>query len=180
MLVNQIDGYKEMGVVNAANQIFYALLFIPGVMASYTIPVLSERWACGDRVACRKILKSIISINAAIVFPLVIGGCIVNKYIMGLYGASFMENGNAAVAAMLTAGVLAVQMPIGQMTAATGKMWIEIGMNLSWAILFIAGTWVSLSDGAVGLLAARLIAYIMHTIWTTGFAYWLLRKPCSI
>ena len=174
LLVNEPNGYKEMGVVNAANQIYYALLFLPGVISSYTIPILSERFSSGDKSACRLILRYSISFNVAIIIPIVMFGCLASGYIMSLYGAAFVGDRTAAIVAMVTAGVLAIQMPMGQIAAASGKMWTEICMNLLWALVFFFGTHISLSKGAVGLLSARLIAYLFHTLLTIGFVIWVL------
>ena len=176
LLVNQPHGYAEMGVANAANQWFYALLFLPGVLARTAIPVLSERLGADDKTSCRKILGYTMAMNAVVVMPLVLLGCLGSHYIMSIYGSGFAQRPAVAMVAMLTAAVLAIQMPMGQMTAASGRMWTEICMNLGWAILFCGGTWLLLSHGALGLMSARLGAYVLHTLWTALFAVWLLRK----
>lgn len=176
LLVNQPNGYAEMGILNAANQWFAVLLFVPGVLARYTIPVLSERLGSDDKAVCRKVLRYSVCLNAAVVIPLVIIGCVASRYIMGIYGPGFAEHRGVIIVALLTAGVLAIQMPMGQMTAASGRMWTEICMNLGWALLFCAGTWLWVSHGALGLTSARLVAYVMHTFWTAGFIVWLFRQ----
>lgn len=176
LLVNQPHGYAEMGIANAANQWFYALLFLPGVLARTSIPVLSERLGADDKTSCRRILAYTMAMNAAVVIPLVLLGFLGSRYIMGIYGASFAQHPNVVMVAMATSAVLAIQMPMGQMTAASGRMWTEICMNLGWAIVFCGGTWFMLSRGALGLVSARLAAYILHTLWTALFVLWLLQK----
>ena len=176
LLVNQPHGYAEMGVANAANQWFYALLFLPGVLARTAIPVLSERLGADDKSSCRRILWYTMGLNAAVVIPLVLLGCLASRYIMGIYGSSFAQHPAVVVVAMMTAAVLAIQMPMGQMTAASGRMWTEICMNLGWAIAFCGGTWLAISHGALGLVSARLGAYVLHTLWTALFAVWLLQR----
>jgi O-antigen/teichoic acid export membrane protein len=180
LLVNQPNGYAEMGIVNAANQWFSALLFLPGVLARYTIPVLSERLGSEDRTACRKILRYSTGLNAAVVIPLVLVGCLASRYIMAIYGPGFSDHWAVAVAALLTAAVLAIQMPMGQMTAASGRMWMETCMNLGWALLFCGATWLWVSYGALGLTSARLVAYVAHTAWTAGFVVWILRQKGQV
>lgn len=175
LLVNQPHGYAEMGTANAANQWFYALLFLPGVLARSCIPVLSERFGANDHAACAKVLRYSIALNAAVVLPMVLVGCVMSRYIMGIYGAGFAEHRAVAMVAMITAGVLAVVLPLGQMNAASGRMWTEIFMNLGWAVVFCFGTWLGLSYGALGLMSARLVAYAFHALWLTGFVWWLLR-----
>jgi len=180
LLVNQPEGYAAMGIVNAANQWFYAMLFLPGVLARASIPVLSERLSAGDRTGCRKIVRYGMGVNAAVVIPLVLIGCLTSRIIMGIYGPSFAEHPSVLMVALFTGGVLALQIPMGQMTAASGRMWTEICMNLGWALAFVVGTWLALSHGAMGLVSARLGAYILHTLWTAGFVVWLLRERKAV
>jgi O-antigen/teichoic acid export membrane protein len=180
LLVNQPNGYAEMGIASAANQWFYALLFVPRVLARCSIPVLAERLGTNDKAACRKVVGCCAGLNAAAVVPLVLLGCLFGRrYMMSIYGAGFSEHSTVLIVAMMTAGVLAVQMPMGQMTAASGRMWTEMCMNLGWSLVFCGGTWLSLSYGAMGLMSARLVAYVLHTVWTAGFVFWLLREGKS-
>lgn len=180
LLVNQPNGYAEMGIANAANQWFYALLFLPGVLASSSIAVLSERLGAGDKPACRKVLLYGIGLNAVVVIPLVLAGCLASRYIMGIYGPGFAQHPGVLMVAIITGAVVAIQVPMGQTTAASGRMWTEICMNLAWALVFFGGTWLALSHGALGLVSARLVAYLFHTLWTAAFAVWLLRERRSL
>src|SRR4030042_6487164 len=41
LLVNQPDGYGEMGIYNAANQWYVMLMFLPGLLGQVVLPVLS-------------------------------------------------------------------------------------------------------------------------------------------
>jgi O-antigen/teichoic acid export membrane protein len=179
MLVNQPNGYAEMGILSAANQWYFALLFLPGVLARYTVPVLSERLGSEDKAACRKILRYSTGLNAAVVWPLVAIACLGSHYIMMIYGHGFADHKAVAATAMLTAGVLAVALPMGQMTAASGRMWTEMCMNIGWASVFCFGTWLGLPYGALGLVTARLVAYVFLVIWVFLFVAKLLRKMGS-
>jgi O-antigen/teichoic acid export membrane protein len=176
LLVNGPNGYAEMGIANAANQWFYALLFLPGVLARSSIAVLSERLGAGDKSACRKVILYGIGLNAAVVIPLVLAGCIASPYIMSIYGPGFAQHSGVLIVAIITGATVAIQVPMGQTTAASGSMWTEICMNLGWALVFFGGTWFAISHGALGLMSARLVAYLFHTLWTAAFVVWLLRK----
>src|SRR5262249_19285197 len=98
-----------------------------------------------------------------------------SRQLMGLYGKEFQNAWLALVISIATSGVLAIQIPIGLMTAATGRMWLEIVMNLAWAGTFYIGTWLLSPWGALGFVTARLVAYVAHTLWTIAFAIWALK-----
>jgi O-antigen/teichoic acid export membrane protein len=175
ILISQTGGYSEMGIVNATNQWFFALLLFPGILVRNTMPILTERFAHNDKRGCKELLRYSVKLNAVLVLPIVLLGCVTSRHIMGLYGKEFQSAWLALVISIVTSGVLAIDIPIGLMTAATGRMWSEIVMNLAWASIFYFGTWWLSPWGALGLVTARLVAYGAHAIWTTAFAIWVLK-----
>lgn len=178
LLVNQPDGYGQMGLFNAANQWFGALLFLPAILGQAALPVLSERLGENDGVRSRKVLSFYIKLNAAVVMPLVLLGCLASPWIMASYGPGFREAWPTLVTVLITAALLAVQTPVGQVIAASGRMWLGGVMNLGWAVCFVVLTWALLRWGAFGLAGARLLAYLAHSLWVFFFTYRLLRKGC--
>ncbi len=176
LLVNQPDGYNEMGIFSAANQWYAMLLFLPSLLGQVVLPVLSERLGQTDTRQSTKILVLAIKMNALLVFPLVLLVSIASPYIMNLYGAGFGNGWPTLVVVLFTAGLLAVQMPVGQIIAASGKMWLGFAMNSGWALTFIVSTLLLVDHGSYGLAGARAISYMVHAAWTIGFAWWFLRK----
>lgn len=176
MLVNRPGGYAQMGVFNAANQWFAALLFLPGVLGQAALPVLSERLAENDLMRAAKVLKSYIQVNALVVGPLVVGGSLLSPWIMSAYGRGFEGAWLTLTLVLVTAALLALQTPVGQVITASGRMWLATLMNAGWAMCFIGLTWALSSSGATGLAAARLGAYAVHAVWTFAFAWALLKR----
>jgi len=95
---------------------------------------------------------------------------------MNLYGEGFGNGWPTLVVVFLMSGLLAVQIPVGHIIAASGKMWLGFAMNSGWAITFIIGTLLLLDHGSLGLATARAISYIVHTTWVSVFAIWLIRR----
>jgi len=176
MLVNSAGGYAEMGVFNAANQWFGALLFLPAILGQAALPVLSERLGQDDLRRSRKILGFYMKLNAAVVVPLAILGCLASPLIMSSYGPGFRQAWPVLSVVLATAGLLAVQTPVGQIIAASGRMWLGSFMNLGWGACFIGLTWLLVNWGALGLASARLGAYAALAFWTLAFAAHLLRR----
>ncbi len=174
MLVNQPNGYAEMGIFNAANQWFVILLYLPGIIAQTVLPILSERLGENDIIRSGKILSLSIRINFYMIMPIVILCCILNSSIMQLYGDSFKSGGLTLIVILLTAGLLSIQTPVGTIISASDKMWMGFVMNLGWGVAFIGFTWILLELGSLGLSMARGLAYILHASWTFGFAYYYL------
>jgi O-antigen/teichoic acid export membrane protein len=179
LLVNRPNGYAEMGVYNAATQWFTALMFLPNILAQVILPMLSERLGQDDHRRSAKILNLSIRLNAIIVAPVVLVGCLVSPWIMGLYGVDFTSGSSTLIAVLITAGLCAIQDPVGQIIPASGRMWLGFVMNAGWAIVFLGATAILVSRGAFGLAGARLLAYAVHSFWIFGFAYLLVRAPRS-
>ena len=77
----------------------------------------------------------------------------------------------------LSAALLAIQAPVGNLIAAFGRMWAGFFMNAGWAICFlsVAHGLLALGWGAQALACAYLAAYLVHAVWTFWFAATLLR-----
>jgi O-antigen/teichoic acid export membrane protein len=176
LLVNQPNGYGEMGIFNAANQWFSILLFLPGMVGGVVLPVLSDQLGRNDTAQSQKTLLLAIKMNLLLVTPLVVVAIIASPSIMNLYGEGFGEGWPTLVVVLLTAGLLAAQAPVGQIITASGRMWLGFLMNSGWALVFILGTIFLLDHGSLGLAAARAGGYVIHAVWTFGFAFWFLRR----
>jgi O-antigen/teichoic acid export membrane protein len=177
VIVNRPQGYSEMGVFNAANQWFTAIMFIPGVLAPVLLPILSERAGAKDQAGSRKILSHAMAGLAIVALPAALIMCVGAKWIMAMYGLGFASSWPTFVVVVLTAALVAVMMPVGDIIAASAKMWVGFAMNLGWATCFIAATVLLSRWGALGLAGARGIAYLAHGIWTFAYARKILREP---
>jgi O-antigen/teichoic acid export membrane protein len=181
LLVHQPDGYREMGAYNAANQWFTMILFIPTALATGIIPVLSESLGEKDLKRSAKVLNMMLGINAVLVFPVVLIMSLLAPYVMLIYGRDYRDAWPTLVILLITSGIYAVLTPVGEVIAASGKMWIGFVMNLGWAAVLVVATYYLVHLGSFGFASSRLIAYSFHAIWTFAFAYAVvLRKPVSV
>lgn len=175
-LVNQHNGYSQMGVINAANQWYNAIIFLPGIVSTTVLPIMSEQVGLCDVERLSRILAISIKTNVLIVAPIVLVTSIASPFIMGCYGNGFNAYWLTLIIVMLTGGLQSIQTPVGQVIAASSRMWTGFFMNLGWAIAFIVATLSLVKLGALGLALGRLIAYMIHAVWTFGFAYILIKR----
>lgn len=176
LLVNQPEGYREMGIFNAANQWFTALLFLPGILGQVVLPILSERIGDKDKISSKKVLSLSIKLNFLTTVPVVIVLCFFSHFIMTLYGQDFSRGSLTLVVVLTTAALVSIQSPVGQVIAALNLMWVGFFMNLGWALFFLSIAWTIVDWGALGLASSRGLAYIAHATWTFAFLFFLLRK----
>lgn len=176
ILVSSARGYEEMGIYSAANHWYMMILFLPSVLSTVLLPMLSQQMARNEVSSSNKTLLLAIKMNLLIALPIILAGSLASPFIMGLYGEDFAEGWPTLVVVLVTAGIVIAQVPVGQIIAASGKMWLGFTMNMGWAVVFVAGTLLLAQEGSLGLATARCIAYIFHSVWTFGFAFLLLKR----
>ena len=176
ILVNQVGGYAQMGIFNAANQWNNVLLFLPAALGSGLLPVLSDRMGEKDGKSSKRILKIMMQLNLAIVVPAGIGMSLFSPWIMRMYGPGYRDAWSTLIVVVWAAAVMAILNPVGDVIAASGRMWLGLWMNVGWASIYIIATLLLVRWGALGLGSSRLIAYGAHAIWTSAFAYRVVAK----
>lgn len=180
LLVNRSDGYDEMGILSAANQWYALLLFLPSLLGSVVLPVLSERLGHNDTGRATRTLVLAIKTNLLLVSPIVLLASVASPYVMGLYGESFRGGWPVLIIVLLTAGMTTIQSPVGQIITASGRMWVGCAMNMGWAAVFVLGTVLLVGNGALGLAVARAIAYAVHAVWVFSFARHVLSAAKTV
>jgi O-antigen/teichoic acid export membrane protein len=164
MLVNEPDGYAQMGIFNATNQWFALVMFLPGLLGQVVLPMLAESVGASDDVRSRRILQLTVLANAAVVVPLVLVASLASPWLMSLYGVGFEKAWPVLTISLVTAGLLALQSPVSQSLNAEGRLWTVFIMNLSWAALFMGMNALLINKGAAGLAMARLVAYLFQSV----------------
>lgn len=175
MLVREPNGYAEMGLFTAANQWFNLLMWVPSVLGVVVFPMFSETSSVNDNEKSARLLIMSMKVNAIVVIPALIVGCVFSRLIMISYGEGFESGWWTLVIVLITAAVVALEVPVGQLIAASGHMWLGLFMNVGWAFVFLGGTWLCLQWGSVGLAFARLLAYLAHAVWLCSYSLRAIR-----
>ena len=176
ILVNQPRGYAEMGAYNAANQWYNILMFLPAVLGGALLPILSDRMGDRDGKTSERIFTGMMKLNGIILIPAALFMSLFSPFIMRLYGVGFHDAWPTLIAVLWTAVIMGVIAPVGDVIAASGRMWLGLAMNAGWATVFILSTLLLVHWGSLGLASSRLIAYAIHAVWTLAFAYMLIRN----
>lgn len=176
LLVNQPEGYSEMGIFSAAIQWFVIMMFLPDSLGRVLLPVLSERLGQQDVQQPVRVMTVAMKMNLLMVLPPAVLLSLTSPYIMGLYGEGFKGGWPTLVVLVLSAGILAAQTPFDRFLAASGKLWIGLAMNCGWAIVIVISTLLLVGFGSLGLATARLLSYSANAVWLCVFVIWLLHK----
>jgi O-antigen/teichoic acid export membrane protein len=166
MLVNQPSGYAEMGVFSAASQWRNAIGFIPGVLAQFALPILSnlngERDVSRYGKALRWNLILVAAAATAVAVPVALGA----PQIMQLYGRGFQQGWLVLVLSAATAIISCTNNVVGTAIISAGSIWLAFAFNAMWAAVLLAGCYCFIPTKlALGLAGSMLGAYIAHAAW---------------
>lgn len=171
LLVRQADGYAEMGLFNAANQWRSAVLYLTGILASLTLPILANLRGRGELARYRKLffanVAAVFLTSTAAVLPL----ALLAPSIMSWYGPEFAHGWPVLVRVLVVAVLFAVQGALGQLLSSSGRMWQAFALSAVWATALLAATWSWRERGALGLADAQLVAFGIYAAMT-GFCCW--------
>lgn len=166
ILVNQKNGYAEMGLFNAANQWRQLVIFIPQVLASVMLPIFSEAYGREDKKDFLKTFLMNLRMTWAIALPITILVIACRDILSGFYGVQYIGTARIITILIATSFLNIVNNVVGTALTAAGWMWTGAAFNLAWAIVLVVATLVFVPlYGGFGLAYAYLTAYLFHTIW---------------
>lgn len=178
MLVNQPNGYIEMGIFNAANQWRTAVLFFPSILSKPVLPMLSESLN-RSLDEYRQLLKLNLVLTAAVSLLLALGVVVASRWIMSAYGDDFTGSGRVLALLAVSAVFSASAGVVGTAIWSIGKMWFSFGLNTAWAIVFVGTFLVTARWGALGLSVAYALSYMFHMILTGLYVRFPMRAQLS-
>jgi O-antigen/teichoic acid export membrane protein len=172
-LVNQKNGYAEMGLFSAANQWRTALMFVPNILLQVTLPLLSSLNADESDVDGSRFSKTFEitqTVTLAVVFPLGIILMYFSNIVISLYGPEFRNGVPSLIGVACTVMIMAVGAATGPAMQALGRMWLVFVLNLLWGVVMVALVFVSAPwAGALSLAYAPAISYAIMSI--VAFVY---------
>ena len=164
ILVNQPNGYAELGLFNAANQFRMIVILIPNVLAIVTVPLLSEIYSQKDREYFARATN--LNLRTIWSFALPCGFIVIalSSWLMELFGPQF-QGGRLVLSLMVCVTIMIVtDSTVGQTLISSGKMWTGFLLNLGWALILLpSAAYLVPSMGAVGLALSYFISYSFLT-----------------
>lgn len=176
------DGLSQIGVYNAAYQWHGPLVLVPTVIASVSLPILTQAWAEGDHRSFQYLFLKVLALGTCIAIVPAIFIAIMSPLLMGLYGDDFRS-------AELVLVLLVMAAPL-HVAANISTSAIQ-SMNRSWNLLVFHGMWGATivlvtvltkgAWGAKGLSLAFLASYFVLATTKVTFVVAVIakRNRCS-
>lgn len=176
LLANGEDGYAQLGLFNVAWQWFCLIMVVPQLLGQVLLPILSERLGSGDKARARRLFTAVLVVVAAAAGSAALLLSVLSPHVVAIYGAQFSDGAAVLAIMVLAAALSAVAAPSGVLIAASGRMWIGALMNAGWSVAMLSCFFLFRAQGAVGLGAAYLSAYLVHGVWVFLYARRTLRS----
>jgi O-antigen/teichoic acid export membrane protein len=180
ILINQPDGYSELGRFNAANQWRMLFLFLQTTLATAMLPVLSEIHGAQDR---SKFVSTVaLNTRATWIIGLPIATLIIalSHPLARIYGGQFEGIETVITILALSSLLNLINSTVGIALVSSGKIWLGTLMNFGWALVVVTTSLLLIPNyGAIGMASAYLIAYSAHTLWQMTYVECFL-APYSI
>lgn len=162
ILVNQPNGYAQMGIFHAASSFKHILLFIGSTLGAPLLPMLANMSGKkSERFSKVNILSTwfLGSISGVILL-----GC--PEMAQSVFGKDFAGADFAKTFSLivLSASIVIYKQGLARVLAAYGLMWWGMLSNMLWAAVLVISTWALISWGAVGYASAYVVAYATNTI----------------
>lgn len=175
LLVTTENGFEQMAILGAAMQWYAIALFLPGSLALVILPVSSNLAVTSSNQAFRGLIMKACLSSLVVMSPIALLIALFSPFIMELYGPGF-SNGSVVLMILMCSGIfVAIQTTVGNTLSAKGKIWGQLVMNLSWAIIFVALAKIWISHGAIGIVSARALAYFVLMVGSIAYAFFITR-----
>lgn len=162
IIINNPDGYSQLGLFNAANQWKTMLAFLPAVIGGVLLPMVSANIKNENKdLETINVLASWI-IVIIIALPLISFPEIIALFYGQDYSSTVFLQSISAM--MLVSCILAYKEGIGRKLIAKNLMWWGFLSNLVWGVLFLISILLFQNLGALGLALSYIISYSVNTL----------------
>jgi O-antigen/teichoic acid export membrane protein len=172
LLVNQPNGYAEMGVYNAVLRFKQVPEMVLMTLMAPLLPMLSECFGKGDTKSYNKVLSNAFALSLCIIVPVSLIQAAVPTLTLLPYGQEYQGNASVVQWLMLHAVLIGLFQPFGSILASMNRMWFGFTYNLFWGIAFMALAYLFVPRyGAAGLAAAFALTHLVTSLFCVAYIY---------
>jgi O-antigen/teichoic acid export membrane protein len=173
LLVNQPNGYAQMGVYNAVYRIRVVPEMILSMLLAPLLPVLSEKFSAGDARSFRRATRSAFAIALLATAPAALILIALPAVALLPYGSAYAGHSAVVQWVMADLAIIGVFIPNGQLVASMNRMWFGFIYSLGFALIYLGLSLVLVPTyGAAGLAAAITLSHLL----TLGPSLWYLYR----
>ena len=170
--MKQPNGFGELGLFNAARQWNTLILFVPGMLAGLTLPVLSNLRGEGNAVQFKKMLIFNSLIMFAVAVALAAPAAVFAKPAMGLYGLQFANGWPILVINCVYCVLYASNIVVGQAMWSMNLVKESVVFAIARALLILLLWTFFKGKGATGMAWTYCLTFLIQTIVLIPYVWW--------
>lgn len=179
LVVNQLDGYGDMGIYNAALRVKMLPEMLLSILVAPILPVLSEAYGKKDLSTFQRALSFNFLMATLIMIPFALIQGAAPWLTLLPFGFDYQGRDIIVQLLMLHAVCFALLYPMANVLVSMGEMWFSWGVGLLHSIIYILLAMALVpSLKAAGLAAALSCAFILANIPCVVFLQ--RRHPCVL
>jgi hypothetical protein len=178
LLVRQPDGFREMALFTAANNLRLLLLFLPGVVNSVGLSVLNHEKSVGDAEHHMRVFRgNVVSIAwLCVIGAVILGAC--SRWFLLLFGAEFSA-ARVLVWYLLGAAVFeGMTIALYQLVQSNSRMWLSVfGISVPRELALVAAAYLLVPRfGGRGLAESYLVSTAVGLVCVSSLVWFLSRE----
>jgi O-antigen/teichoic acid export membrane protein len=167
LLVNQPNGYAEMGLFNAVFRMKQLPEMVLIALLAPLLPILSEQHGGHDTSGYGKTLFTAYTLSFAVMVPFAIMFVAVPDLLTAPYGPGYESQAAVVQWLLVHSLVIGMAMPMTSVLASTRRMWWGLAYNVSWAVVYVLLSTVLVPRyRACGLAASFALSYAITAVPT--------------
>lgn len=176
LITRQPGGIDQIALFSAAQRWRQVLLFLPGIIAQPSVPIIAERLHQKDYRTVAKLLLGTFGLLAffcgTVGLALVFGA----PLILQAYGSEFVQGGTPVLRILILAAFFqAILTPFSNLVTSAGHTWLAfVGMVLKSSML-IAVTYALVYYGAIGLTIAHAASAAVSLVFLGCVTVYIIR-----
>jgi O-antigen/teichoic acid export membrane protein len=176
-LARQVGGIEQVGLFTAATRWRQVLLFLPGVIAQPSVPIIAERLGAGDYRRVTKLILATFGLLSVVCGGMWLLFAVFSRSIMSAFGDGFIEEGAIVLTVILCAAFFqAIAAPFSNLVTSAGHTWAGFAGTILKSTVLLGVAWLLVGYGARGLALAHAAAFLIAFIFITSISAWILTK----
>ena len=175
MLVNQPDGYAQMGLFNAANQWRALGIFVPTVFNSALLSIQSNLYASKNHAGFHRSVIGNLVVQGVVAGLVVAVLALLAPYLMQVYGEPYRDAGEVLVILAIGWFLLTPTWILWIAAVSSGQVWWGLLCNAVGVASLFAVAHGLVADGARGIALALLYAGVVQVV-LQGVHYYAIRR----
>jgi len=172
LVVNQLDGYGDMGIYNAASRVKQIPDAVLAMLVAPIIPMLSEAFGKSDHNSYQKTLRAFLLMSTLVIVPLSLVQAAAPALTLMPFGGEYQGRPLIVSWLMLHSVFTSLGTCVGYVLVTAGRVWLVWLLSLSFALCYGLFAIVLVPrHGVVGYAASMAIAYGISTILSAAVLY---------